>query len=121
MSSCISKKLLRDVYSTEEVKTNKVWIDGKPIYRKVFILNGYGTLENEKKISCPIPNIETITHQEYYYLIDNIKYTNMLVETSGIALMFGYNVSSQVINVHGKGSWQNRELTFIAEYTKTTD
>lgn len=24
-----------EVYSTSEVKTNKVWIDGKPIYRKV--------------------------------------------------------------------------------------
>lgn len=24
-----------DVYSTNEVKTNKVWVDGKPIYRKV--------------------------------------------------------------------------------------
>lgn len=25
-----------DVYSTDEVLTNKVWIDGKPIYRKVY-------------------------------------------------------------------------------------
>ena len=25
-----------DTYSTSEVKTNKVWIDGKPIYRKVY-------------------------------------------------------------------------------------
>ena len=26
----------KDIYSTIETKTNKVWIDGKPIYRKVF-------------------------------------------------------------------------------------
>ena len=25
-----------DTYSTTETKTNKVWIDGKPIYRKVY-------------------------------------------------------------------------------------
>ena len=25
----------KDIYSTTETKTNKVWIDGKPIYRKV--------------------------------------------------------------------------------------
>lgn len=25
---------IKDIYSTDEVKTNKVWIDGKPIYRK---------------------------------------------------------------------------------------
>ena len=29
-----------DVYSTTETKTNKVWIDGKPIYRRVFIYTG---------------------------------------------------------------------------------
>ena len=28
----------QDVYSTTEVKTNKVWIDGKPIYRKVYLV-----------------------------------------------------------------------------------
>lgn len=28
-------------YSTTEQKTGGTWIDGKPIYRKVFIVNGY--------------------------------------------------------------------------------
>lgn len=33
-----------NVYSTDEVKTNKTWIDGKPIYRKVFnITSGMST------------------------------------------------------------------------------
>jgi len=32
-----------EVYSTSEVKTNKVWIDGKPIYRKVI---NFGNLPN---------------------------------------------------------------------------
>ena len=30
-----ANNLLSEVYSTNEVKTNKIWIDGKPIYRKV--------------------------------------------------------------------------------------
>lgn len=25
----------KDVYSTEEIRTNEKWIDGKPIYRKM--------------------------------------------------------------------------------------
>lgn len=29
----------KDIYSTIETKTNKVWIDGKPIYRKVLVFN----------------------------------------------------------------------------------
>lgn len=32
-----------EVYSTSEIKTNKKWIDGKPIYRKTFT----GTTEND--------------------------------------------------------------------------
>lgn len=31
-------KAIQEVYSTEEVKTNEIWIDGKPIYRKVIDL-----------------------------------------------------------------------------------
>lgn len=30
---------VKDVYSTSEVKTNKVWIDGKPIYRKTIYVS----------------------------------------------------------------------------------
>lgn len=33
----------KDIYSTTETKTNKVWIDGKPIYRKVI---DFGNLPN---------------------------------------------------------------------------
>ena len=33
------KDYVEEVYSTDEVKTNKVWIDGKPIYRKTIAFN----------------------------------------------------------------------------------
>ena len=29
----------KDIYSTTETKTNKIWIDGRPIYRKVITGN----------------------------------------------------------------------------------
>ena len=34
-----------DIYSTDEVKTNKIWIDGRPIYRKVYTFNTITTLD----------------------------------------------------------------------------
>ena len=51
----------KDIYSTDEVVTDKVWIDGKPIYRKVVNL---GTLPNTsiKDIPHGISNIEFITN-----------------------------------------------------------
>lgn len=33
-----------DKYSYEEFKTNKVWVDGRPIYRKVYSFNSLTTL-----------------------------------------------------------------------------
>lgn len=45
-----------EVYSTSEVKTNKVWIDGKPIYRKSY----YGTAV--KSGSKTIDTISTISN-----------------------------------------------------------
>ena len=47
-----------DVYSTNEIKTNKVWVDGKPIYRKVII----DTSTNDKVYSNVVP--ETIIKME---------------------------------------------------------
>lgn len=38
----------KDKYSYTEVKTNKVWVDGKPIYRKAGIYNNGGTIGTEQ-------------------------------------------------------------------------
>lgn len=41
-------------YSTTEVKTNKVWIDGKPIYRKVISTGAISTTGNDNYVSLGI-------------------------------------------------------------------
>ncbi len=48
-----------DTYSTNEVKTNKVWVDGKPIYRKVL---NTGTLPNHnlKYVNHNITNLGVV-------------------------------------------------------------
>lgn len=50
----------QDIYSTTETKTNKVWIDGKPIYRTVV---DFGALPNNttKHINTTITGVETVT------------------------------------------------------------
>ena len=48
-----------DLFSTEEVKTNEIWTDGKPIYRKVI---DFGTLPNNnlKSVAHNISNVDKI-------------------------------------------------------------
>ena len=44
---------LPDIYSTSEVKTNKVWTDGKPIYRKVRAIT---FTDSSKQVALNIDN-----------------------------------------------------------------
>ena len=51
------KDYVEEVYSTDEVKTNKIWIDGKPIYRKVLV--GTTNASTDSALGS-IPNLDTL-------------------------------------------------------------
>lgn len=114
-----------DIYSTTEVKTNKVWINGKSIYKMAAQFNNYGTLQQDAYISFPISNIETITFQylEYYYTPEDAWVPFPLIESNGNTLGYKYKITDGQIKFAGQGSWSgtNRPMNFTIEYTKTTD
>ena len=70
-------ELIEDTYSTSEVKTNKVWIDGKPIYRKVMFIDQMPLYVEEdpasphflysKTYSTGITNMEKLINMEGCY------------------------------------------------------
>lgn len=108
-----------DYYSTSETKTNKVWIDGKPIYRKVLVRTTdasgtgeltMGTIDN----FAQLVNITTIT--------DSNSGTNQEIE------FYRYRDSRLSISNGTATVLMNRIVTYniykvimIVEYTKTTD
>ena len=114
---------INDVYSTDEVKTNKVWIDGKPIYRKVFTgtktsatINQIGNIANFDTMVLLTGFIKSSYGQwwdipNYYFENNSTKYwTSVYHETSGtITLSTGSNFDT------------SSEYRIIAEYTKTID
>lgn len=119
----------KDIYSTEEIKTNKVWIDGKPIYRKVFVKNNL-KIENTARIPMPIPDIKLIIGFNCF-LVQNSSLINMhpFTEYTGSNIYskttgFDYNIPTQELFVKGSAIWNasvDRDIYFIFEYTKTTD
>lgn len=117
MQNIINNNILdvySDVYSTEETKTNKIWIDGKPIYRKVI------TFTN------------TSTNWEVIGTINNM---NLMIGIRGTVYDGGNNItaipsfgtenvqiyvtSSGTINKKSTSYYQNRTGILILEYTKT--
>lgn len=67
----------KDIYSSEEIKTNKVWIDGKPIYRKTY--NGITTFDLDSSSQLLIPasvNVDKL-----------INYSGYLTENNGVNVL----------------------------------
>ena len=107
---------LIDTYSSNEVKTNKVWINNKPIYRKVItetITDDSGTLVG---ILHNISNLDTALDINVSYIDTNDvlhKAPNDVITGVGFApTMVQYANDDSII----VGS----TIRFILEYTKTT-
>lgn len=106
-----------NTYSTEEVKTGDTWIDGKPIYRKVYTQSA--SANNDFNIS--IDNNINIVKLEGFLKTSNMimpmQYYNQ--NAQGAANNFMYVLLSSSI-LTGYVSW-NGTLYITLEYTKTTD
>lgn len=111
-----------EIYSTEETKTNKKWIDGKPIYRKVF------TLPNIASSNKQLVNSSVSVEVSY----DKItKITGIATIPDGI-LPIPYMIGPEQFITCFLESNQNKifvycrsyttmDIKIFLEYTKTTD
>ena len=98
-----------DEYSTSEVKTNKVWIDGKPIYRKTFYDSNNG--------------ISNTTHLDVPYIDAIITYsTGQRNGISGAYFPITYSITNRGLsNAYLTSSDAFGQVTSITfEYIKTS-
>lgn len=100
-----------DVYSTNETKTNKVWIDGKPIYRRVFnglsYGNGSGTWQTT---GITISDVSQITN--FVGIRDTLQ---------GLFYPTTIKMNGTSVEIYCTLSISPRATGAIVEYTKTTD
>lgn len=109
----------KDVYSTSEVKTNKVWIDGKPIYRKVFTelslsLNGDGNWHDF--VDAP-QNLENIVQGWFMRSESAYDHHGLVNPVNALSL----NEVNNKIAYATKFGWTTQMTGLVLEYTKTTD
>lgn len=109
----------QDIYSTNEVKTNKVWIDGKPVYRTVYTGNLSDGAKAHGLSNFEIRNIEGCfknTRTNNYFKIPSVRpnYSNyeigIYTTDTNIEFDIGTAVDTQYI-----------AYEVILEYTKTAD
>lgn len=116
---------LQDIYSTSEVKTNKIWIDGKPIYRKTFTttnlpgnatttIGSISNLDTVIDINGIIP-LELGASTKQYITLNHIRKTNL--EWAFAPMVTGNDI--QIIR--GSYGTVSGTVYVTVEYTKTTD
>lgn len=109
-------------YSTDEVKTGATWIDGKPIYRRVFKVTNKSLSNGTLVQRFAKSNFDAIV-SIYAFLQGSdgghIPFTR--VGSSGKGSGIEYSSSNNGFMFMGNDSWgaqSSRWLMIIAEYTK---
>ena len=131
-SMLLNPKLTGDIYSTNEVKTNKKWINGKPIYKKTFQFGPSAFTTQRQDIAHNIANIDMVVHYECFMYRNNensiayrqfpsIYYGNlqgwagqMFATPTLIKFELGTNLLAEM-------QLTNSITSVTLEYTKTTD
>ena len=112
-------------YSTEEVKTTKTWIDGKPIYRQTFDC-GYAPNATGKSVDTGLTDVAmftkiygtTIRGDKTFY---PLPYT-VAASTAELQIAIYINLSTTYkINIWSAIDRSNVYCYVTLEYTKTTD
>lgn len=112
-------------YSTTESVTGDIWIDGKPIYRKVI---EFGSLPNntDKTVAHNISDLDTVVKMECLAegVISGIKqcYPMPTTSVSNTTSQIQCYLSGANIDIRtGSNVWTSLNAIIIMEYTKTTD
>lgn len=111
-----------DIYSTEEQRVG-TWIDGKPLYRKVYALKGPSTLNTWTTIITLSSEINVVRY-DYYVLYKSGSFapgpTFDSLGNIGNLVHCVQHTYFQAI-VRGADVFLNSDITIISYYTKTTD
>ena len=112
-----------DIYSTDETLTNKLWIDGKPIYRKVVTDISPGSYVSISD------DIETVTN--IFWSATSTNFTSSECydwgSESGTVSSDVWRITASGANYNkfycrGSGSiFSSGKITLVVEYTKSTD
>ena len=108
-------EIVDDIYSTSEIKTNKIWIDGKPIYRKVINSGSLSLSTTPTNVNTYTSNIDKVIDINFMYRFTdytwfkNWNLNELMCRPNGIV----------VITTYESATFPETYITL--EYTKTTD
>lgn len=114
----------KEKYSTSEIKTNKLWINNKPIYRKTIYITGLPN-NTDKNVNHGASNVDLIVNTYGIMLTPSSNLVTPL-NMRGIAPLYAnhtvvYRVDRTQIHIGSDGDMSTNVAYITIEYTKTTD
>lgn len=108
-----------DSYSTTETLTGGKWIDGKPIYRKVWNIPSF---TDNMSFSGGLSNVETVIkmYGTSYFVAESLC-SQFPRNSAGNYFDVVYQVSTDTIIFANYSGYNGSKVLLIMEYTKTTD
>ena len=118
----------KENYTTEEIRIG-TWIDGKPLYRKVVIIDAINSSGNSKQTSVATSNLKEFVNITGMVANNSGGYkplNSLYVSGSGIDAQYTfqlYAVNNAIVEVVYGNWWKTnfKKAYVILEYTKTTD
>ena len=111
------KEYVKEIYSTNEVKTNKIWIDGKPIYRKVINSTCPSKSATWATISSNLNADEILSYTGYIEF--NTSEHKLLAVGTAQFTYFQLNKTSHELQIATNDSeFFGKPIKVIIEYTK---
>lgn len=120
---------IKEIYSSDEIKTNKIWVDNKPIYRKIYTSSDFDFVDSAQQGTSKtnIPNIEDLVNisgrckETTYFVPLNIgKWRGDTLGNWSFSALVRPN--GQIILDMGSSVYSAKgNIKVCVEYTKTTD
>ena len=102
---------IEDYYSTEEEATNKVWIDGKRIYRRVFTGLSYGGASDDwQATGITISDVSQI-----------ISFVGIRDVCQGLFYPTTIRMNGTSVEIYSTAGLSPKATGAIVEYTKSTN
>lgn len=107
-------------FSTNEIDTGMTWIDGKPIYRKVY----KGTVSQTAQVLISASNVDSLVNYDGWYRVAGNTHYKPWYAASGGATWFVTTIDSNLLRVRFDSNTPIADINdvcCIVDYTKTTD
>lgn len=108
-------------YSTDEVKTGATWIDGKPIYRKVFTSTSAASVSATWHSVTGITDVFNSIRSSIATISEARFFADMASATSLNRFEFRSSDGQIQIMVSASSAITIQQLSLVLEYTKVTD